>query len=209
MTVVRAEEYTQALGQVVFGSWRQIARAKKLGIPQALGLSLEDWVTSRLGGYVRLSVADRREAVQNLKAEGYSVRDTAEILGVSHGTVGNDVQNWTSHSEAKEPTDKDTRSSQAVSNATAAFSAPDRFGRTTQKHVDDDVRLGESVARAHAAVVAVLPVLETGVRLEFYSRALSLAANLRGAGDGDAVRQAAELIRELAGARPAGLRRQA
>jgi hypothetical protein len=83
MTVVRAEEYTQALGQVISGSWRRIARAKKLGIPQALGLSLEDWVMSRLGGYVRLSVADRREAVKELTDQDLSTREIGNILGVS------------------------------------------------------------------------------------------------------------------------------
>jgi hypothetical protein len=58
------------------------------------------------------------------------------------------------------------------------------------------------VARAHAAVVAVLPALEAGARLEFYSRALSLAADVRRTGDGEAVRLAKELCRALAKDRP-------
>ena len=67
-----AEEYTQSLGQIVGGSWRQIAWASRLGIPEALGLSTEDWVQQRLGGYVRLSVSERREAVKELTASlGY------------------------------------------------------------------------------------------------------------------------------------------
>ncbi len=33
-----AEEYTQSLGQVVGGAWRQIALAKRLGVPKALGV---------------------------------------------------------------------------------------------------------------------------------------------------------------------------
>ena len=49
-----AEEYTQALGQIVVGSWRQIALAQRLGVPNALGMSLETWVNERLGGYIRL-----------------------------------------------------------------------------------------------------------------------------------------------------------
>jgi hypothetical protein len=67
--------------------------AKRLGVPQALGLSLEDWVTTRLGGYVKLSIADRREAVRNLTDEGHSTRDIGGILGVDHSTVVRDGAN--------------------------------------------------------------------------------------------------------------------
>jgi N6-adenosine-specific RNA methylase IME4 len=90
-----AEDYTQSLGLIVAGSWRQIALAKRLGVPKALGLTTEQWVQDRLGGYVRMSVAERQEAVKNLTAEGHSLRESAEILGVSHQTVANDVNNLT------------------------------------------------------------------------------------------------------------------
>jgi hypothetical protein len=48
----------------------------------------------------------------------------------------------------------------------------------------------------------VLPALEAGARLEFYSRALSLVADVRQTGDGEAVRLAEELCRKLAWMRP-------
>jgi hypothetical protein len=82
-----AEEFTQALGQIVAGSWRQIALAQRLGVPKALGLSVEQWVQDRLGGYIKLSVSERREAVQELKKEGHSNRDVAAIVGVDEATV--------------------------------------------------------------------------------------------------------------------------
>ncbi|HKN42314.1 MAG TPA: hypothetical protein VJW23_00210, partial [Propionibacteriaceae bacterium] len=63
MTPEQAEEFTQALGQVFSGGWRMIAHAKEQGIPEALGLSTSDWVEHRLGGYVRLSLTERQEAV--------------------------------------------------------------------------------------------------------------------------------------------------
>ena len=66
-----AEEYTQALGQVVAGGWRQIALGERLGVPKALGLSVDEWVKRRLGGYVKLSIEERREAVEELTAKGY------------------------------------------------------------------------------------------------------------------------------------------
>lgn len=91
MKVEDAEEFTQALGQIVAGSWRHIALAKRLGVPKALGLSTEQWVNDRLGGYVRMSIPDRREAVRELKADGHSNRETAEVLGVGEATVRRDT----------------------------------------------------------------------------------------------------------------------
>jgi N6-adenosine-specific RNA methylase IME4 len=90
-----AEEYTQSIGQIVSGSWRQIALAKSLGVPKALGLTVEEWVKDRLGGYVRMSLAERREAVKNLTADGLSTREAAEIIGMSHVTVADDVKSLT------------------------------------------------------------------------------------------------------------------
>lgn len=99
-----AEEYTQSLGQIVAGSWRQIAWARRQGVPEALGLTTEQWVKERLGGYVSLAIPERREAVRELLApveeggEGLSTREAASVLGVSKSTVADDaapVQKWT------------------------------------------------------------------------------------------------------------------
>lgn len=92
-----AEEYTQSLGQIVGGAWRQIAWAQKMGIPAALGLTTGQWVDERLGGYVRLSVSDRQEASRELTAPpetggyGMSQRQAAGVLGVDPATVNRDV----------------------------------------------------------------------------------------------------------------------
>src|SRR5260221_8798680 len=77
-----AEEYTQSLGQNLTGSYRQILLGKKMGVPIALGLTVEEWVNGRLGGYVRLNVEDRRAGGQELIGEGVSQRGTAEGLRV-------------------------------------------------------------------------------------------------------------------------------
>jgi len=85
-----AEEYTQSLGQIVAGSWRQIALAKRLGVPQALGLTVEQWVNDRLGGYIKLSVTELREAIHELAdaSEGkLKQKEIAEIIGVHESTV--------------------------------------------------------------------------------------------------------------------------
>jgi len=73
-------------------------------VPPALGLTTEEWVQNRLGGYVELPVAERREKVAPLTApaeeggKGLSIRQAAVIVGVSVGTVVSDkrgVQNRT------------------------------------------------------------------------------------------------------------------
>lgn len=91
MNITDAEEYTQALGQVVAGGWRQIALGERLGVPAILGLSTREWVEQRLGGYVKLSIPERQEAARELEAEGHSQRDIAGVLGVGLGTVNADL----------------------------------------------------------------------------------------------------------------------
>ncbi len=86
-----AEEFTQSLGQIVGGSWRQIALAKRLGVPQALDLSVDEWVNKRLGGYVKMNVEDRRRAVAELSANGESTRAIADTLGVGSTTIHRDL----------------------------------------------------------------------------------------------------------------------
>jgi hypothetical protein len=48
-----------------------------------------------------MSIADRRQAVKELAAEGESTRGIAEVLGTSKSTVADDlaVQNWTHYEE--------------------------------------------------------------------------------------------------------------
>ena len=102
-----AEEYTQALGQVVAGGYRQVALGERLGVPNALGLTTEDWVRRRLGGYVRMSIPERKDAVAELTAEGMSSPQIAAVLGVSDQTVLND-RNASKNLEAKPTPEPET-----------------------------------------------------------------------------------------------------
>lgn len=99
MTPADAEEYTQALGQVVAGGWRQIALGQRLGVPKALGLTVEQWVQQRLGGYVKYSIAERRQAVAELKADGENNTAIAAMTGVDEGTIRNDLKAMSENSE--------------------------------------------------------------------------------------------------------------
>jgi N6-adenosine-specific RNA methylase IME4 len=87
-----AEEYTQALGQVVAGGWRQIALGDRLGVPKALKLTTEQWVKQRLGGYVKLSLKERAPVVEELKAQDVSNRKIAAIVGVDESVIRDDLK---------------------------------------------------------------------------------------------------------------------
>jgi phage N-6-adenine-methyltransferase len=91
LTTDDAEEYTQSLGKIAAGMLEQILWAKRLGIPEILGMTLREWVTSRLGGYVRMDPLERREKVGDLLGEGMSQREIGEVLGVDQATVSRDA----------------------------------------------------------------------------------------------------------------------
>ena len=113
-----AEEFTQSLGQIVGGSWRQIKLAKRLGVPQALGLEVDEWVNNRLGGYIKMNVEDRRGAAHELKGEKMSTRDIAETLGVGIGTVHRDLH-------VPNGTEDPSTGAEIVPNGTAAIAPLD------------------------------------------------------------------------------------
>lgn len=165
-----AEEYTQALGQVVAGGWRQVALGKRLGVPEALGLTLEQWVDGRLGGYVRLSIPERREAVGELTAlvenggQGLSNRAAAQVLGVDAETVRRD--NAANAAPQPELANGDGPADQAPA-ANAAPGVDDEL--TIEEAVDElpdaSVRLRRRRAqsllvKAHAATALLSPSLD-------------------------------------------------
>jgi hypothetical protein len=50
-----------------------------------MGLTTEEWVKQTMGGYAKLALEDRLDAVKNLTEAGYSQQLTAEIIGVRAG----------------------------------------------------------------------------------------------------------------------------
>ena len=134
-----AEEYTQSLGQIVGGSWRQIALAKRLGVPKTLGLTVDAWVNQRLGGYIKLTVEDRRKAVEELAAQGESMREIAGVLGVSKDTVHRDL------APVSDETEEGENSTQSVSNETAPLDA------VAALVADEKIKRAEQVAATREA----------------------------------------------------------
>jgi hypothetical protein len=98
-----AEEYTQALGQIVSGGYRQVLLGDQLGVPQALGLTLRGWTEQRLGGYVRMSIQARREAAVELAEEGLSNVKIADALGYDESTIRADLASGNPEPEDQAP----------------------------------------------------------------------------------------------------------
>jgi phage N-6-adenine-methyltransferase len=96
-----AEEYTDALGQVVAGAVRLTDLAQDLGVPQALGMTLEEWTQRRLAGAVRLSINERKQVVEANPDK--SSRELGKALGVDHATVLNDRKTLAGETSPAEP----------------------------------------------------------------------------------------------------------
>jgi hypothetical protein len=116
--------------------------------------------------------------------QGLSNVAIGKILGVDEGTIRNDLAS--EHSKARQ---------RKSDNNKVGTELPSEHSEPQPSAV------AESVARARAAVVAVLPVLGAGARLEFHARALTLAEAVRRSRDGEALRLAEGLLDELAGVR--------
>lgn len=157
-----AEDFTRALGQIVGGSWRLIAHAKKQGVPKALGMSVEHWVERHLGGYVRMSVADRREAVKDLAGGGESTRAIGEVLGVDHVTVLNDLRSGENSPAATISSSENNDLGEAVGensplSAVAVLAADDKIRAVVK--IAETRRAGEDQRKAdlERPVTVVLP----------------------------------------------------
>jgi hypothetical protein len=151
-----AEEYTQALRQVVAGGWRQIALGRRLGVPEALGLTTEAWVNERLGGYVRLHAPERRDAVAVLTAEGMSNVAIGEVLGVDERTVRRDSAN------AEQPAERPA-SSAAPDNGASANAEAEATEPAATNEAKDDVS-GNPEPNPHAVAIDVTLSIADAVR---------------------------------------------
>jgi IS30 family transposase len=108
-------------------------------------------VNDRLGGYVKLSITDRREAARELAEEGHSTREIGEVLGVGNATVWRDiVPNETQPAQRKQDFEDSAVSDETTLDAIAALSATEdvraaaakkkrKADRTTERREADRV----------------------------------------------------------------------
>ena len=92
--------------------------------------AVKRWVEKRLGGYVRMSIADRRAAVKELAGDGMSQRGIGEVLGVDHRTVGGDLNGENSPSVSDAQRDADATSGENSPLSAVAVLAADEKVRT-------------------------------------------------------------------------------
>jgi len=122
MDVRDAEEFTASLEQIVEGGWRQVALGVKIGIPQDLGLTRGDWC-GRVTRGAMLRGAERQEAVLELKADKFSNRAIADVLGVDAETVNRDTRAANAASGGVAP--EEDQSETAANTADEFFSSED------------------------------------------------------------------------------------
>ena len=173
MTPEDAEEYTQALGQVMAGGWRQIALGRRLGVPTALGLTVQQWVDDRLGGYVRLSLQERKEAAKELTkpveegGEGLSVRKAAEVVGLSPATVWRATDPVSNETPEPEMPGKET--TDPVSNET-----PEPERREPKSHAVAHEERKEASRQEQEAALSLPDLADLGLdRIEYGTSALA------------------------------------
>ena len=107
-----AEEFIDAHGQSGQAWWRMSALGLRLGVPEALGIDRAEY-GRRLGGYFRLPVDERREAVAELVDDGLTQREIAAVLGVGNGTVAEDVAQNRAKTEPEQDECTDTAQNRA------------------------------------------------------------------------------------------------
>lgn len=140
-----AEAFSSGIGMVVGGSYMLILHAKQQGVPEALGMTLPEWVNAYLGGYTKMAIKARKEVVKELIGEGMSQRQIAEVVGVDEKTVRNDAS-----AEKSARTPKKARQRGQDQEVGAEKSAPVEVidlqtGETlTQAALEDDPRIAGS-----------------------------------------------------------------
>lgn len=92
LTKEDAEQLTQGAAKVFGGQYQQLAVLRSRGVHKLLGFDdFSEYVHERIGGYVRMSIEERREAAKELAEQGMSTREIAGVLGVSDTTVHRDL----------------------------------------------------------------------------------------------------------------------
>ncbi len=107
MTLEDAREFSQSLGQIGEGWFRQVALGVKMRVPEALGLSRTEWCSTFK---VSMRSTERAEAVQELHEDGHSNRAIADVLGVDPRTVRRDFSEANAPPDDGDPEEEDDES---------------------------------------------------------------------------------------------------
>lgn len=148
-----AEEYSQTLAQHMCADWRQIELADALGIWQALGFkSIGNWVEAYVGGYMKLTVNKRQEAVAELKAKGKTQREIAGITGVDQATVSRDDN---ANASASVPDQENQAKLDAYASAKTKAEAE---AKKLKENLIKLVKKAESDEKKHQKAVGILEI---------------------------------------------------
>jgi hypothetical protein len=161
-----AEEFLSAHGRSGEGWWRMTALGIRLGVPEALGIDVVEY-GNRLGGYFKLPIEERREAVAELAAEGMTQKDIAASLGIGQATVSRDSNGSSQASDQEQRPVVDPSGSVDIDSATQCERGP----TADEQKLIDRCQRGETVVvslRGHhdAVITWALETPGTLVRID-------------------------------------------
>ncbi len=134
ITKTEARRFTDSVAMTAQGTFEIIKWAHDHGIPKALGYkTTQEYVAGELNGYTKLEPNERREKVLMLRDAGLSNREIAGIIGVSDGTVRNDLA---AQNCASEKTENNENSN--LENDSAQNCAPGKSTRVAKESVTVD-----------------------------------------------------------------------
>lgn len=136
LTKEDAEQLTQGAAKVFGGQYQQLAVLRSRGVHKLLGFDdFSEYVHERIGGYVRMSIEERRLAAKALAEEGHSTREIGEILGAGHATVARDLAVSNETVDVESPALEANEHDASVSDETEAAPAEPEAANAKADHI--------------------------------------------------------------------------
>jgi hypothetical protein len=153
-----AREYSESLAQIGEGWWRLNAWAFRQGIPESLGMPRRVWA-EKYHGYLKLPAPERQKAVAELAAGGMNNSQIADSLGVTEGTVRNDLKGDSQNYESAPESDSGPQVESSVSDVHSQNYESEQIpAETVTQHSDDEAELDVDEPEGEAPDAEPLPL---------------------------------------------------
>lgn len=171
-----AEEFTQSLGQIGEGWWRQAALGIRLGIPKLLGYAGPDgprrWMRERVSAHTRIASEEQERAILELTKEDMSQREIGAALGISDTTVQRAQSASNGALETQEAATDEPKNTMAASNeaerAYPHWSEEDERQRVTTQKIEAAKRAAQTLLLSFSSNVETIQQgIELGASIKF------------------------------------------
>jgi DNA polymerase III delta prime subunit len=157
-----ALELTSTIAKGVDCQFRLIRLAQKFGVLEALKVdTIEEYVQSHLGGYLRYTQQEKISAVAELAAEGLTNVAIGAILGTDEASVRRAKQKL--ESANAELTGKNTNENNGRNSARAELDDPGETIKLIHKKFDEAIQAENKAHKARVAAGVMLNELKAKV----------------------------------------------